>query len=405
MNYITVKEAAEQWRITPRQVQNNCRDGTIEGAVRIGRDWMIPEKAERSKGKNKCAEKLPRKSPYLLITDLYSRPGTVDRVLKAFSDKSDTYRLLCAYIADGRGEIDEAIRQANELLSDCKNADARISAQLLRMICAMYTGNIVSWRDARQHIAKSPCKNETERERIKFWLATADGMLFGNAGYPEEFLRGSFDFLPRDAYAAARFFYAKYLYVAIGDSLREAEESGKSKHYELQLFMLPPTCELLISQTAAEGVLVAELYLRLIAAVAYYNNGKEALAAEHIDRAIALALPDKIYAPLAEYCRPLDLLLYDRLEIADPAALAAVKTLNKRLMEGWTKLHNTVLDRHVSNDLTTREREVSRLAVLGLSNREIAERLYITLSAVKQAISNVMDKTGAGSRSEFIRFL
>ena len=45
--YISVKEAARLWNITDRSVTGLCRTGRIEGAVKDGRDWMIPANAEK----------------------------------------------------------------------------------------------------------------------------------------------------------------------------------------------------------------------------------------------------------------------------------------------------------------------------------------------------------------------
>jgi two-component system nitrate/nitrite response regulator NarL len=50
--------------------------------------------------------------------------------------------------------------------------------------------------------------------------------------------------------------------------------------------------------------------------------------------------------------------------------------------------------------LTKREREVLALIDLGLSNREIAQRLYIELSTVKNHVHNILEKLGARRRSE-----
>ena len=47
MNYISVKEAAEKWDMTPRRVQVLCNDGRIDGAQRVGNVWTIPENAEK----------------------------------------------------------------------------------------------------------------------------------------------------------------------------------------------------------------------------------------------------------------------------------------------------------------------------------------------------------------------
>lgn len=45
--FITVQEAAERWNITDRQVQILCKEGRIEGAVKLSRIWIIPENAEK----------------------------------------------------------------------------------------------------------------------------------------------------------------------------------------------------------------------------------------------------------------------------------------------------------------------------------------------------------------------
>jgi len=45
--FITVQEAADKWSITPRQVQILCKNGRIEGATRLSRIWIIPERAEK----------------------------------------------------------------------------------------------------------------------------------------------------------------------------------------------------------------------------------------------------------------------------------------------------------------------------------------------------------------------
>ncbi len=47
MEFITAKEAAKKWGITPRRVQILCSEGRIEGAWRLGNAWAIPLNAPK----------------------------------------------------------------------------------------------------------------------------------------------------------------------------------------------------------------------------------------------------------------------------------------------------------------------------------------------------------------------
>ena len=41
--FISVKEAAERWDVTERQVQRMCGAGMISGVIHFGKSWAIPE--------------------------------------------------------------------------------------------------------------------------------------------------------------------------------------------------------------------------------------------------------------------------------------------------------------------------------------------------------------------------
>ena len=45
--YIGVKETAERWGISARQVQKLCNEGRVKGAVQFVTVWAIPEDAEK----------------------------------------------------------------------------------------------------------------------------------------------------------------------------------------------------------------------------------------------------------------------------------------------------------------------------------------------------------------------
>jgi Fic family protein len=57
MNYISVREASEKWKISDRRIRVLCSEGRIEGAVKVGRSWSIPSRtvkpADGREGKRK----------------------------------------------------------------------------------------------------------------------------------------------------------------------------------------------------------------------------------------------------------------------------------------------------------------------------------------------------------------
>ena len=47
MDYMTLKEAAEKWGVTPRRINYYCAGGRIPGAVKMATIWLSPEDAEK----------------------------------------------------------------------------------------------------------------------------------------------------------------------------------------------------------------------------------------------------------------------------------------------------------------------------------------------------------------------
>jgi NarL family two-component system response regulator LiaR len=56
----------------------------------------------------------------------------------------------------------------------------------------------------------------------------------------------------------------------------------------------------------------------------------------------------------------------------------------------------------VGYDLTDREKEILKLMTEGLSNPEMADRLFVSRSTIKFHVSNILSKLGAESRTEAV---
>lgn len=90
--------------------------------------------------------------------------------------------------------------------------------------------------------------------------------------------------------------------------------------------------------------------------------------------------------------------------------MGGITVLDQKVMMRLTALMNPNLNDGsfpnasdgFSYDMTQREKEICSLMAEGLTNKQIAERLYISEGTVKNYISNIYDKTGIHDRVKLI---
>lgn len=411
MEYVRIDEISKAWGIGVRRVQLLCSEGKITGAMRFGRDWMIPSDAKKpTDGRTKAGRMMqsddmpmPRKTPFLYMSDLYRTAGDADKVGAQLSYNHEAQVLFEAEVAYSRGNIDKVYDSASYLLGKHSGFYAVLSAGMLLAMCAIWKGDIEMWRKAKVHISEAPAKSDDDRDVMQLAISAVDIMLYNVENFPEWFKIGCFEPLHKDAFPAAKVYYAKYLYAiayaVATDVIKLEGVQGLSL-----MSTIPSTIEPLICWANANSTIMSEIYLRLTCAAVYHNSGQDERAIKHIDRAISLALPDRLYGTLAEYCRVLDTLMEKRLTLVDESVWLKVKELYKTYNLGWSALSGAVRGRVIVTSLTTKQREIAKLAAFGMSNKEIAAKLDMSLAGVKQALVAITDKTGVG-RDRFAAFL
>lgn len=77
--------------------------------------------------------------------------------------------------------------------------------------------------------------------------------------------------------------------------------------------------------------------------------------------------------------------------------------MTKKVMHGYVR-QSTALSNAEKVQLTDRESEIIRLIALGYSNREVSERLSISIKTVESHKANALRKLGISSRIDIVRY-
>lgn len=410
MDMITVQQAAENWGVSIRYVQVMCKKGKLPGATKFGLNWMIPADTEKPKdGRTKTAKQteeykpyivMPKQTPQLIMSNLYGTPGSGEECIKKLSSTPETAALFEAWLAFSQGDIAKAIDLTLPLLQIEADFYGTLNVGMLTMACAIWKKDAALWRTGRAHISGVHCADEYEQKIRDLWLGINDAGVLTNIQNLNWYSWSEFDKLPEDSLPAIWFHYAKHLH-KIGTYLARGEATFQDIQGLGILRMYPYLVEPLIAQVNRADSLFAELCIRLLCADAYLNIGMDEAGLRHLDIALNLAVPDKLYGVLAEFRGMFNTVMDERLDRIDPEATKAVKKLYKDMLANW----NEMSDRSVTFTLSERQNEIARLAALGLTNEEIAERLHVSFHTVKSTISMIMNKTGTSKRSEFSKHI
>lgn len=155
--------------------------------------------------------------------------------------------------------------------------------------------------------------------------------------------------------------------------------------------------ETLLRTAAAEGRVGIQVETLALQAMAHWRRGQQVEAMTALERALRLAEPDSYVRLFADLGLPMARLLQ---EARSRAVLPDyVATLLAAFGPG---LSPDPAERALPEPLTTRELEILELLAAGLTNREIAERLFISPQTVKKHAGSIYGKLGVGSRTQAV---
>jgi LuxR family maltose regulon positive regulatory protein len=154
----------------------------------------------------------------------------------------------------------------------------------------------------------------------------------------------------------------------------------------------------------AKGCADEQLMVMVLQAIAHHAQGEMDTAVQLLSEALALAAPGGFIRLFVDEGVPMARLLYDALAHGvEPASI-------RRLLAAFpavepaqtTALPVSGRESEWVEPLSAREREVLQLIAEGLTNQDVAARLYLSLHTVKVHARNIYAKLGVTSRTQAV---
>jgi len=385
MEFISVKEAAEKWGITPRWVQICCKEGLVEGSQRVGKSWLIPKNAEKPI-KNKSLETTANHPQYgqfmPLVTAAYE-PGDCCKYIENIQNE-DEKNLAWAEYYYFSGQAVKAIPYAEKYLHHEDKA-YRLSA------CMIYGYSNFTIGDLKKSIYALRIIKETDQwarengdEYIKSmcrFVLSLEAVAVHKKDADKTFLQMQMKILPK----GVRLFGCYIL----------AHDEYLKGNYERALGIAETA--ICVADTVHP---IAKIYLNIIAAVALISMKERDEALAHFDRAWELAKADGMLQGFGVHHNMLRGLVEARLkkdEVEDYMKILDISTRFHKTRR-INKNPDMITDFH--DDLKPIELIIAILASQGWTNKEIANHMEISTNTVKYYISIVYQKLQVSDRKQ-----
>lgn len=150
--------------------------------------------------------------------------------------------------------------------------------------------------------------------------------------------------------------------------------------------------------------IIYNIYTLIYMTIAKNQTGNRKKARELLIEAVDLAKEDNIYIPFVENYNML-LSIINTLDSEEKYTdfIKKVNELSRKYIRGLQSAEKIASKDHKFG-LTKREMEVAKLAAKRMSNKEIAEQLFIAESTVKSNLKVIFNKLGINSRNELKNF-
>lgn len=398
MEYITVREAAEKWKISERLVQKYCAEGRIEGADKFDRSWRIPENAvkpETIRRKREPFVSRREQEKQILFSDLMPlmntafEPGRCKTYIKNMEEGSRKEIALAEYYYFS-GKAEKAVKKA-ELYLNSTELSLKLSACLICAYANLTIGQINRARCSLVEVKNTLASVNKDMPPVyhagESFVAFVAVVLL-HLPMPEEIppIQEFLAILPPGLQVFALYVQAHYTYLK-GEYEKSIGIIETALALQQKIYPIPT------------------IYLHLAAVMDYMSLKQPEKARRHLLDAWELARSDDLIEAFGEHHGLLGGMLEAVIKPNWPKDFKRIIDITYRFSEGWRKVHNPITGHEVADNLTTTEFAAAMLAARGWTNQEIGNHMNISVNTVKQYISTALQKLHIEHRKDLKKYM
>jgi len=385
MAYISVKEAANKWGIDVSRVSRLAREGRIEGAVIVARNWLIPENAEKPQDGRTKAVKQEKE-------DFFRFPLYVNCDEDTFSPPlSNQERLLRKAELDYYACDFESAQKAFETL--LQNTESiYIKIMVLFYLCSLsveaYGGkDFALYFGGLQVELSKEFPRKKDMEIVIPWLYTimVQFQAVSSSIEFDSFYDYSSTVLPLISYLS--FYHLSNV------------DAAKTADTHLDVY------EILCRDFLKNGRFYEACELQFLLFLANYVSMKEEAMLFHLKKALTLAWEHKFYIIAASYefyyQNAFDAAFKDFPEDFVQMIKQYSKTISSSIGI-FAKKHN---NSDIYSTLSKNDYRYLAYAVQGKTNKEIAYSMHVSERTVAGHYNEIYNKLGISSKQELTAML
>jgi len=383
LEYITAKQSAEKWNITPNRVTILAKSGRIPGAIQIGSQWMIPSETE------KPADGRTKKAKEQISTEYFRFPFFAGKDIESFmpplsAEELQLKKMQDAYMAC---RFDEARNLMCTLPTTSQNRYLRITALFYNCLISMEYDNVGEVYNYYVKLSVEMQEDFPYKKEFEIILHELDAYLGANSYFINEFkIDPSYTYHPS---------FLSHLSVLSTFALFVSDLS-RLKPIDLAPYEL--NCATYENTDSYSDSLAIHLYLSNIYVV-LADTEKMTL---HLRKALRLAEKHELYLLPAMHYYYMEAVFKSVLLDFSEDFANRIRLLSTDVHERYVRFTAAESVNHILNVLPQKDYIFLFYAVQKYTNKEIADILHISENTVGKKYSIIYEKLMVKNKRELV---